>query len=116
MLGCEHSFTEPVDLIFVGTCSHGHSKGFFQHTTKELGEFREGYFTFVVRRNPRAKTILVISECCGQYSAEFQEGLRQEIPEIMWIFPRHTDYCAQDLRVAEVARDLIDAGIISKEK
>lgn len=112
VLGGEHSFTEPVDLIFVGTCSHGHGRGYFQHTTKEGGHLQEGHFKPILERNPNAKTILLVGECCGQYRPRFQEELRKEHPEINWLFPDHRDYCERTT-VENIARDLIDAGVLS---
>ncbi len=111
-LGGEHKFTQLIDMIFVGTCSRGHGRGFFQLTAREFGNLQEGHFGPILKRNPEAKTILVISECCGQYHEHFQEALRLEHPEITWVFPEHSDYCDHKT-VEKVARDLINAKLLS---
>ena len=103
-----YAFAQPIDLVIVGPCSAlpipmapaliddaTPNKEYFDWL---LGAFEEG-------------TVLVIAECCGQYSDLFQERLKVLYPKITWVFPNIADYC--DYKLYEKAgKDLEQLGVL----
>ncbi|HEY4517819.1 MAG TPA: hypothetical protein VJI74_02925 [Candidatus Paceibacterota bacterium] len=68
---------------------------------------------FFLRAGLKIKTgsVLLLSNCCGQYSREFLAELKKMLPEVEWIAPLHGDFCT-NLYLKRLVDSLVDIGIL----
>ena len=107
-----YRFQGKVDFVRIGTCSNGQGHG---HSHDVSGEScnvpnRELY-EHLFSECPQNAIILVLSDCCGQYSHVFQERIQAMFPQFMWTFPRQGNY-SEFIVWREVARDLLSERVL----
>ena len=97
-------FTDPAhettDFVFIGECSR-------EGMRKEIHDFER-----FVEKHPNAKSVVVLSGCCGNYTDRLKEVARAKFPEITWHFPSVGDLCNCQSRVHHIRQSLISWGII----
>lgn len=110
------SFAQKVDLVRLGTCSTGFGHG-YQHDVSagSCNVPNLDLYRHLFEDTSEGSTILVISECCGQYSSAFQEEIKKSLPQFRWIFPHHGDFGEHmtDRDWEKLAGDLVWQEILS---
>ena len=117
-----YRFLQHVDYVRLGSCADGFGHGYIHHDVSH----DENAWPLV--HNPNKKcydneladsqcetgaTIMVIADCCGQYSPKFQQNLRNMYPHMNWLFPRHGDY-SERIDWKHLADRLVEQGIVSE--
>ncbi|GEM_PF-5994931 len=105
-------FVNDIEVMLETQCSD--AVGFDRTMPWDFGNELEpeGYIQMYVRKN-NPSSVLVIPQCCGQYSGKWQELLMTEFPKVTWYFPRLDDFCDNiHDHCDDLVRNLLDAGIV----
>ena len=112
----KYSFAQKVDFIRMGTCSSGFEHGHERDVSKESRDVpNHELYRQLTAECSEGSVILVLSECCGQYSDAFQSRVREMYPQYTWLLPHHDDF-GEDMTLRDwerLADDLIEQNILS---
>jgi hypothetical protein len=101
------TWAQPVHAVVVGCCSNHMNSGPIVGVILSIR--REGV--------PLGNTVLVLSDCCGQYSGDDQEKIRLSLPGITFLFPDQPDFCGSfqisEINAYKLAKCLIDSGVLN---
>ena len=98
-------FTQEIDAVIIGFCS-------WDEDETHLEWLR------VVLDGMKPQNILMFARCCGSYTEEFQETIRNRFPERTWLFPEMVDLYdnfGSDPRTMAAAECLLKADIIGAD-
>jgi len=108
----ELEFVNDIEVMLETQCSD--AVGFDKTMPWDFGNEHQpdGFIQSAVRKN-NPSSVLVIPQCCGQYSGKWQELLMTEFPKVTWYFPRLDDFCDNiHNHFDDLVRNLLDAGIV----
>ncbi len=105
-----YKWVQEFDLVLIGTCSCGMGHGYFDHTLDKNGRPNRLYFDPKFE-DSRPKKVLLVSECCGAYTPEFQKQLKEIYSDIEFVVPNVRNF-SEMLDYKELAKDLVYLGFL----
>jgi hypothetical protein len=107
------SFTQEIEVVILGSCSSGHGNFYDPEVGLSTvdGGAKMNLKFWCHHLNGIKGNVLILTECCGQYTESQLRELRDEFPEICFIAPRIRDYYDR-IQFEEIREDLVKAGVI----
>ncbi len=101
-----------IDTVFIVPCASGQAKGYVtQVTTWRFELDKEGFKTYM-KEAPKAKKVLLLSECCN-FTSWLIDEVKEAYPNIEWVIPKTRDYCA-NMKVEHVRSDLLSTHVLKE--